>query len=138
MKIFYLIYIFLISFSCSNSYLTNIKATSQNWNIKNQNNITGTNYHILIKSKLNHKSLIINNLCVNNKLITKFNLSVIGKSNNFIYFEPNDTIIISVNVNNVDNFDFCNCKKNSIIIDYSVRKKQKHKVVNDITILPDI
>lgn len=135
--IFYFLLAFLL-ISCSITPLKLIKSTSQNWNISNKN-ISGTNYHIILKTLKDTTALKIDSLCIKNQIISNFNLSVIGKLNTYKNYLTGDSILISVNIieNQNSKLKYCNCNKNSkLIVFYSINNKQHTKKIKSIIVLP--
>lgn len=137
--VFHIILAFLFS-SCSITPLKHIKSTSQKWNIV-EKNISGTNYHIVLKTFRDTNIIKIDSLCINNKIITNFNLSVIGKSNTCKNYIMGDSILISVNImDNINNkFNYCICNKNSNLSVYYSNKNKQHSIfIKSIQTLPTL
>jgi hypothetical protein len=115
-----------------------LKSTSQSWSTIDKN-ISGTNYHFLIKTLADKTDLIIDSLCVNKRLIKEFHYSVIGKSNIYTNYIKGDSIIVSVNEseNGVENKIGCNCIKNyNSYIYYSFKNKKYTLYVDSMLNLP--
>ncbi len=138
----YIIFVLLTIFlnSCNSKQLILLKSSSQTWSTTDKN-ISGTNYHFLLKTLANKNELQIDSLCVKNKLITNFHYSVIGKSNTYTNYIKEDSIIISINEPNIKttNNKTCACLKNyASCIYYTYKNKNYQLNVDSIIILQNL
>ena len=140
MRVVLKIIIYCCLFSCSTTHLKFIRATSQKW-ASEQGDISGTNYHIVLKTLCDSNILKIKSLCIESKNFTNFNLSVLGKSNTYYNYSKGDSILISINIvdKEISNRESCNCyRKDKINISYFYKNKLHNINTKTIQILQSL
>lgn len=138
----YFIFVLTVIFlnACTSNKLILLKSTAQTWS-STDNNISGTNYHFLLKTLASKNELKIDSLCIKNKLITNFNYSVIGKSNTYTNYIKRDSILISLNETNnkTQRNNNCSCLKNySSCIYFSFKNKSFELYIDSMINLPNL
>lgn len=100
-----------------------ISSTRQDWSV-GQKNISGTVFHIVLKSTAGYSELKIDSLCISNEIVKEFKYSVLGKSNTSTDYIKGDSILISFNKdNNIKYMKYNNIEYNCVFISLNNKKK---------------
>lgn len=92
-----LVFVLFFTYSCR-APLTEIKSTQQRWCVE-EKGIYGINYHFTFKTRKAYQHLTLDSVWLHNQWIKNFHYSVLGKSNTETRFDVNDTVLISINMN---------------------------------------
>lgn len=137
MKIILQIIIYCCLYSCSTSHLKFIRATSQKW-ANEQKNLSGINYHFVLKTNCDTNTLKVQSLCIENKSFTDFNLSVLGKSNTCKNYIKGDSILLSINITDnkiINENPSIYDKKKNIYISYLYKNKLHNIIIDTVQTL---
>jgi len=128
--------LFIFLFSCSLRLPKVVNSTRQDWSVL-QKNISGTVFHLVLKSTTSNAELKIDSLCISKEIIKDFKYSVLGKSNTTTDFTQGDSILISFNKENKKNYlKYSKHKHDGVFI--RLRNKNKFVKITAFKILPPI
>lgn len=111
-----LVFALFLTYSCK-APLTEIKSTQQRWCV-HEKGIYGINYHFTFKTRKDYQHITFDSVWIHNQWIKNFHYSVLGKSNTETRFDANDTVLISINMNDT-------LQGSNAVLRYSIRQKSR-------------